>query len=370
MKTAVFTIVSVNYAAFAKTLMQSLAKTHPDWDRHVLFVDRHAQINDIADGEFDATLVESLPLPRMSEFLFRYGIMELNTAVKPYMFSHLRRLGYQHLVYIDPDILVLDRLIGVENLLNGGATGVLTPHLTAPLEDKRVPSELDIMRAGSFNLGFLALGNTSQADEFIAWWERKLEHGAVSAPEKGLFTDQKWVDLAPGMFEGFEILRDPGYNAAYWNLSHRRISHRQGKWFANDSALRFFHFSGFDPQNPKPFSKHQNRFDLETIGEAKNLALHYAELLIANKVTQYRSDPYAFGKFDDGTAIPHSLRVLYREDAEVRFAAGENPFANSEFFLREEIGGLPVILRAVWLEHTHLQKAFPDPLGQNKAAYY
>ena len=40
-----------------------LAKTHPDWDRHVLFVDRHAQINDIADGEFDATLVESPPLP-------------------------------------------------------------------------------------------------------------------------------------------------------------------------------------------------------------------------------------------------------------------------------------------------------------------
>lgn len=369
-KTAVFTIVSINYAAFAKTLMQSLAETHPDWDRHVLFVDRHSQIEEIAAGNFQATMVENLALPHMPEFLFRYGIMELNTAVKPYMFSYLRKIGYQHMVYIDPDILVLDRLVDVEQLLNQGATGVLTPHLTAPLEDKRMPSELEIMRAGSFNLGFLALGATPEADQFIAWWERKLEHGAISAPEKGLFTDQKWVDLAPGMFDGFKILRDPGYNAAYWNLAHRTISCCENKWFANERPLRFFHFSGFDPQNPQPFSKHQNRFDLETIGEAKELALHYASLLIANKHVYYRGFPYAFGKFEDGTLIPNSLRVLYREDAEVRFSAGENPFTNANFFLHGEIGELPVIMRAVWIEHRHLQKAFPDPLGQNKAAFY
>lgn len=369
-KTAVFTIVSLNYGAFAKTLMRSLQETHPDWDRHVLFVDRHPNIDEYAGDLYAATMVEQLPLPKINEFLFRYGIMELNTAAKPYMFSHLRKMGYEHIVYIDPDILVVDRLVDVEDLLNQDATGVLTPHLTAPLEDERLPSELDIMRAGSYNLGFLALGNTGDADKFISWWEKKLEFGAISAPEKGLFTDQKWVDLAPGMFEGFRVLRDPGYNVAYWNLPHRKISSRDHHWFSNERPLRFFHFSGFDPLNPKPFSKHQNRLDLESIGPAKTLALEYAQKVIANGLSSFRKIPYAFGSFNDGTPIPNALRVLYREDPQVRFEAGENPFAASEFFIDGEAGELPVILRAVWLEHTHLQRAFPDPLGHSRIPYY
>ncbi|MBY0573289.1 MAG: glycosyltransferase [Undibacterium sp.] len=369
-KTAVFTIVSLNYGAFAKTLMHSLQETHPDWDRHVLFVDRCTDLNAISHPLFTATMIEALPLPRIKEFLFRYGIMELNTAAKPYMFSHLRRLGYENIVYIDPDILVVDRLSDVEALLGQGATGVLTPHLTAPLEDERVPSELDIMRAGAYNLGFLALGSTPQADQFIQWWERKLEHGAVSDPAKGLFTDQKWIDLAPGMFDGFAILRNPGYNVAYWNLPHRCVTQQGGKWFANDQALRFFHFSGFDPVNPKPFSKHQDRLTLETIGDAKILALEYARKVIENGLSSSRKTPYAFGQFSNCVGIPNALRVLYRDDTNVRFQAGENPFEAADYFIHGEAGDLPVILRAVWIEHLHLQRAFPDPLGAHRIAYY
>lgn len=369
-KTAVFTIVSLNYGAFAKTLMQSLQETHPDWDRHVLLVDRCPIASEFGGALFETTLVESLALPKMNEFLFRYGIMELNTAAKPYMFTHLRQLGYEHIIYIDPDILVLDRLIDVEQRLNEGATGVLTPHLTAPLRDARTPSELDIMRAGAYNLGFLALGNTQQANAFIQWWEEKLEYGAVSDPARGLFTDQKWVDLAPGMFQGFSILHNPGYNVAYWNLPHRPVVELDGKWFAGGEPLRFFHFSGFDPLNPKPFSKHQDRLTLESIGDAKKLALLYAGKVKNNGLVEYRTQAYAFGSLCDGTSIPSAIRYLYREDESVRFQAGENPFDAAHFFLDGEAGELPVILRAVWLEHAHLQRAFPDPLHTSRLAFY
>lgn len=140
-KTAVFTIVSLNYGAFAKTLMSSLQEIHPEWDRHVLIVDRCDDPSAIGNDLFETTLVETLPLPNKHSFLFRYGIMELNTAAKPYMFSHLRKQGYEHIIYIDPDILVINPLIHVEDLLNQGATAVVTPHLTAPLNDSRLPSE-------------------------------------------------------------------------------------------------------------------------------------------------------------------------------------------------------------------------------------
>jgi glycosyltransferase involved in cell wall biosynthesis len=373
-KTAVFTIVSLNYGAFAKTLMESLCLTHPDWARYVLLVDECEEPEKIGPELFTAMTIDQLVLPKMREFLFRYGIMELNTAAKPYMFSHLRRQGYERVVYIDPDILVLNRLVDVERLLDEGATGVLTPHLTAPLDDGWLPGELDIMRAGSFNLGFLAMNGLPASDAFLHWWEQKLEYGAVSDPDKGLFTDQKWVDLAPGMFGGFAILRDPGYNVAYWNLPHRPVTCEgdgEGKsWQAGGKPLRFFHFSGFDPLNPQPFSKHQNRLTLDTIGPARELALDYAARVLRHGLVEFRKIPYAFGRFSDGTPIPSALRKLYREDADVRFAAGADPFEAGDYFVNGEAGNMPVILRALWLEHDHLQRAFPDPLGTTRMAYY
>lgn len=226
------------------------------------------------------------------------------------------------------------------------------------------------MRAGAYNLGFLALGNTPESNAFIKWWEDKLEYGAVSDPARGLFTDQKWIDLAPGMFGGFAILRDAGYNAAYWNLPHRSITFKNNQWFANDVPLRFFHFSGFDPINPKPFSKHQDRLTLDTIGDAKKLALIYAQKVISYGLSESRKLSYAFGQFSNGSSIPNALRFLFRENEDVRFQAGDNPFEAFHFFIHGEIAGLPVIMYAIWLEHQHLQRAFPDPIGIHRLAYF
>jgi glycosyltransferase involved in cell wall biosynthesis len=368
-KTAVFTIVSLNYSAYAKTLMASLLAVHPEWERHVLIVDRCDDPASVGDALFAAMTVEDLPLPKMNEFLFRYGIMELNTAAKPYMFAHLRRQGYDRVVYIDPDILVLDRLVDVERLLDEGAAAVVTPHLTAPLDDDRRPSELDIMRAGAYNLGFLALGSLPASDAFIHWWEQKLEYGALSDHARGLFTDQKWVDLAPGMFGGFAILRDPGYNVAYWNLPHRPVTCENHVWLADGRPLRFFHFSGFDPLNPQPFSKHQDRLTLDTIGQARTLALDYASRVLAHGFAEARKQPYAFASFSDGTPILNALRVLYRDDPAAHFRAGANPFESADYFVNGEVDGLPNILRGVWLEHPHLQSAFPNPVGISRSAY-
>jgi len=369
-KTAVFTIVSLNYCAYAKTLMESVKTVHPEWQRHVLLVDRCAD-QEVVGGELFATLtVEQLPLPKMREFLFRYGIMELNTAVKPWMFAYLRRQGYQRVVYLDPDILVVNRLIDIERLLDEGIAVVVTPHLTAPIDDGCHPSELDIMRSGAYNLGFMAIAGVPAADAFIDWWQDKLEFGAVSDPDRGLFTDQKWVDLAPGMFGNFAILRDAGYNVAYWNLPHRQITRQGEVWMADDRPLRFFHFSGFDPLNPKPFSKHQNRLSLDTIGAARALALDYAARVLSHGHAHYRALPYAFGTFEDGTPIPAAIRALYRENSDVRDQAGENPFARPALFVQGEAGGIPMMLRGLWLQHQHLQRAFPDPLGRNREDYF
>jgi len=369
-KTSVFTIISLNYGAFARTLMESLQSTHPDWDRYVLIVDRSETPTDIGGALFTTVMVEDLPLPRKQEFLFRYGVMELNTAVKPWMFAHLKGLGYRHVVYLDPDILVTDRLTDVERLLDESATGVLLPHLTAPIDDGRHPAELDIMRSGTYNLGFLALGDTPAVGPFVEWWKSKLEFEAASDIERGLFTDQKWMDLAPALFEGFAVLRDPGYDVAYWNLSHRPVARSGNGWTAANRPLRFFHFSGFNPENPKPFSKHQNRFDLDTIGPARELALEYAARVLGHEHARFRANRYGYATFDEGTPIPEVIRALYRENAVIRKRAGDNPFASASVFVLGALDGLPIILSGVWLKQRYLQKVFPDPLGSSRRTFY
>ncbi len=369
-KTAVFTIVSLNYGAFAQTLMESLQAHHPEWDRHVLFVDQCDDVGQLGGELFTAIGIEALPLPKLREFLFRYDIMELNTAAKPYMFAQLRRQGYDRVVYLDPDILVMDRLVDIERLLDEGATAVVTPHLTAPLDDGRCPNELDIMRSGSYNLGFLALNSLPASDAFIQWWEQKLEYDAVVDIPRGLFTDQKWIDLAPGMFGGFAILRDPGYNLAYWNLPHRPVTTVDGSWFAGGQPLRFFHFSGFDPLNPQPFSKHQDRLNLDTIGPARELALEYARRVTGHGIAASRARAYAFGRFSDGTPIPSAVRVLYRQHAEARAKAGANAFEAADYFVHGEVGNMPIILRGLWLHSDMVKRTFPDPLGAHRHAFY
>ena len=63
----------------------------------------------------------------------------------------------------------------------------------------------------------------------------------------GLFTDQRWVDLAPAFFDDIAIVRDPQYNVATWNLTHRRATGTAPYDIQiNGRPLVFYHFSGFD----------------------------------------------------------------------------------------------------------------------------
>jgi hypothetical protein len=73
------------------------------------------------------------------------------------------------------------------------------PHLFAPIDDGAVPTELDILRAGAYNLGFIALRANAESRRLIKWWQEKLIDHCYVDLNRGLFTDQRWLDLIPGM---------------------------------------------------------------------------------------------------------------------------------------------------------------------------
>lgn len=364
--TAVCTIVSKNYLAYARTLMNSVADVHPDWVRYVLLVDEIDGYFDPSQENFQLVEVAELRLPDAEKFLYRYNLLEVNTAVKPWFLEWLFHQGStERVVYLDPDIRVYRPLVDAQKLLSAGALMTLTPHLLDTLGDGRRPNDQDILRSGSYNLGFIALARHRELNRFLAWWQCKLEFDCRVDLDEGLFVDQKWMDLAPGLFSDVAILRHPGYNVAYWNLPHRPVHFANGEPRVADHPLVFFHFSGLDPKSPGEFSKHQDRYRLANIGESGKLVKAYCRAVLDNGWETCKNWPYAFGVLNDATPIAASMRRYYRRRPDAIRRAGSNPFLHSHDYLNEPWDGArqPLVtrlMRAIWENRPDLRDAFPE----------
>ncbi|HEV7240058.1 MAG TPA: group 1 glycosyl transferase [Thermoanaerobaculia bacterium] len=330
MNTAVFSIISPNYRHYARVLMDSMQRNHPDWDRFVLCVGDPSAPSGDAEP-FTAVPLDTLPLPNPRQFCFRYTLLELNTAVKPWMFEHLFARGYDRVIYFDPDIFIYSPLAELD-AAPPQTFITLTPHLTGSIAGDEHPSERTILQAGTYNLGFLAVTRQPALSRFLAWWKGKLEFQCLFDPARGLFVDQKWMDLAPGLFPDVSILRHEGYNVAYWNLRQRSVVAANGATTVNGQPLRFFHFSGLDPTLPEMVSVHDRRLRLADIGHARMLIEEYRVALRAAGYDSFKKARYGFGVFADGTRVPDAARIAYLNSTELQAAAGSDPFAHPELF--------------------------------------
>jgi glycosyltransferase involved in cell wall biosynthesis len=374
-QTAIFTIVAKNYLPYARVLMRSAAMIHPEWRRYVVLVDHVDGYFDPLAEDFEIVLSGDLPISGSRWFHFKYAIMELSTAVKPYAFEYLfSARGFDQIVYLDPDIRIYSPLHRITEVLET-ASVALTPHLTGSLDDDRRPAEIDILRAGTYNLGFIAVARSRETAAFLAWWQQRLyDHCVVDLP-RGLFVDQKWVDLAPGMFEGVAIIRDPGYNVAYWNLGHRILADSETGYEVGGRPLAFFHFSGFDAEQPDRLSCHQNRFKVaELPGATQRLLVAYSKELLEAGYLTCRKWPYAFGFFQNGIRIPDTGRPIHHEDPELTKAITD-PFSDEGFeaFLKVWNGpvqdddgafsGISRLAYRIYRTRTDVQSAMPDIFG-------
>ena len=376
-KSCFFTIVSNNYRHFARSLAASVREHDPGLDAFCALCDSPSDTVDPRDA-FGIIPIRELGLPQFDRFAFQYTILELNTAIKPWVIAELFARGYDRVIYFDPDIKLYGSVAPIFDALER-ADIVLTPHLTGRLDDGRKPTELQILQSGSYNLGFIALRRSDISQRFVEWWQRKLERDCVVDIARGLFTDQKWIDLVPGMYDRVSVVRDPGWNVAYWNLNHRAASEESGELRFGGRPLLFFHFSGFTPGG-KLFSKHQDRYTMENLPAAvRDLADDYAQDLARNGIEESRNVPYAFARFPSGEAIPDLARRTYREEFPWDEPHPDLWTADGERFVVDWLNApspqypraTPVTRLAATLYRLRqdLQAAFPDIGGKHAKAY-
>lgn len=366
-----FTICSRNYLAQAHLLVASLRAHHPDAEVMVVLADQADDQDDLA-AFVDAKIVlgADLGIPTYHDMAMRYDIVEFNTALKPYAFLYLFNLGAEHVVYLDPDIEVMAPLKSVEIALQEGFSAVITPHITQPLDMSFDPTELKIIRTGIYNLGFLALSNSKDACRFAWWWAARMPTDCRVDLDAGLFVDQKYVDLLPSYVSRTHILRDPGYNVAYWNLAQRSLKKGQdGRWLANDRTLSFMHYSGIRTSDLDAISVHQNRIRLSDLGEGKALFESYAARLkeARSKLGSIVSDlSYRFDKFVSGDPILPLLRQVYARDVaasgapyEEIFDMSKGPYLKGATGIYHDASHLiSPVMADLWRRKGYLQAAF------------
>ena len=323
--TACYTSCTYSYLSRARVLVQTLRAAHPDWSIWVVIVDLPPPCVDVgpALAEFDGVVAaQDLPIPNFRRWLFKHNIVEACTAVKACMLRHLLALGFDKIVYLDPDIGVFHSLAMIERRLDRGSI-VLTPHQIEPNDDRIAiaDNELTSMKYGIFNLGFIAVRNDRTGNAFAIWWDRMLQAACYEDIEVGIFTDQKYCDLVPALFDHVQIERDPGCNVASWNISRRFVEiTSEGDITVNGSPLKFYHFTKIGSVGDVMMERYADDnpavFDIWS---------WYRRAITTSALVDIPKGYWHYGSFSNGVPISAEIRRYYRNRDDL-MAAFADPF--------------------------------------------
>lgn len=382
---AACTIVASNYLARAIVLHDSLRNEHPEVDFWLLLIDDEplgslAQ-EAVARRGIHVLRVGEIGLPpeEIANFRFAYDVTEVSTAYKPWTLEAVIHRSGLHTFYIDPDIEFYSPMTSLVEAVHSHEV-VLTPHVLQGMKrDGAQPSESDILGSGIYNLGFIGLNRN--ALKVTEWWCERLKRECYSAPSQQRFTDQRWIDFAPALFDCY-ISKDETYNVAYWNADTRPMSVGNGQYRVRDRPLSFFHYSGFSESAPHLLTRHHTgrpRILLSEHPALAGLVKSYLEsVAAAQEECSDMDSEYPFEHFPCGEKIPLALRrafLVSLVNAEQKGSTpppspfgpgGEKAFEN---WMNEPVptfGGrvsVPQVLLFLREIRDDLKQAFPDPTG-------
>lgn len=323
-----FTSITANYIPKARVLAKSLKRLHPDFQFHLVLSDHLPEGLSLDDEPFDnIILIKDLPIPDLESWIFMHTLVEMCTGVKGIAFDVIfERFKADKVFYFDPDIVIFSKLDFLLEKLDR-ASVLLTPHQTVPdkLPEAIMDNEICSLKHGVYNLGFLGVSNTESGRRFIRWWAERLYLFCYDDKVSGLFTDQRWIDLAPAFFDDIEVVREPNCNVSTWNLSNRVASGSiETGVFINDMPLCFYHFSGFDSGSQKIMLKKYGShspvlFDLRD---------QYIKDCEAEGQQTFGQIECAYSAFEDGTPITRKQRIVYRDRKDLQ-KTFPNPFATN-----------------------------------------
>lgn len=309
------TICTASHLPKAACLANSLRETQPTHRSLVCLVERdRSALHPEVDVFSKVTLVSELGIIDFSSFLFQYSALEACMAVKAKILLWAMESfpEEQYFVYLDSDIMAYSRFEELEYVMKR-ADIVLTPHhVTGEEPFEGVPENVvRTLMCGIFNSGFVALRRSDNAIQFLRWWNKQLERFCYKDLSIGLYFEQRWLELAPSLFE-ITILREPGYNVANWNIAQRRLTAVQDSsgCLVQGKPLRFFHFSLLETGRDLYYFKKYLGPDNPLFGMRND----YVRAIQALDKSDLSKRSWSYASFHSGERIDYETRQRYRSD--------------------------------------------------------
>ena len=328
MSYSIYTSCSLNYLPKARALAESLRHHQPDARLTLCLNDIAPDWLELSAEPFDRIWTPG-DLGYDRAWIFQHNVMELCTAVKGRALVRLiEEEDADFHLYLDPDVYLFHGLDPIRGYMEGASIG-LVPHILSPEETEigvRL-TEMSVTEHGIYNLGHLVVRPDANGRAFARWWASRLDSHCFDDRERGLFTDQRWVDLAPAIFDGVRVLRVPNLDVASWNLFGRTIRQTQpgdaGAFTVDGHPLITYHFSGTGPAGA-----HRRIRDIFDPGNGATAEIEriYEEAIARHGQAELSGMPCAYDAFDDGTPVTAEARKIYRRHLDLQ-RAFPDPYA-------------------------------------------
>lgn len=328
------TVMTASYLPQATVMAKSIKKQIPLCKVIVCLVEE--KIPDaVKNSCFDeVVLAKNLGFPDFYRFIFQYNQFEGANACKAQLLIYLLRTyqNYDCFIFLDSDTKVFgpfDEMIESfkENEI------IISPHFIHVNPQKPFYYLGTIQKSGIFNTGLFAIKRGRRSDQFLRWWADLLLKYCYKDSQKGLWNEQKWLDLALGPFD-FYIQKDPGYNVGPWNFHERLLTLTDnGSYLVNGRPLRLFHFSGL-------FSGYYNkRIEKVEPGQRRLIARiteEYREEVAKAGRSRFKIKEWSYNRFLSGHIIKKRSRLIFRNNSRI-FKALDNPFLKSNQYFQSNL---------------------------------
>lgn len=195
---------------------------------------------------------------------------KLRWALKPIFLKHLLN-ETNAVIYVDNDIYFYNDFAFLFKELESNNV-LLTPHFykNSPHEDQNWLEAN--FRVGLYNAGFIGLNQ--QAIIALNWWANCCLYNVKKVFWRGLFDDQKYLDLFPILFDKVKIIKEKGCNLAGWNYLNYHLKRESNGDLVIDNIdkLIFIHFA---ESSLVDFSNTNHLLNKEYKVYEKNLLYHH-----------------------------------------------------------------------------------------------
>lgn len=167
---------------------------------------------------------------------------KLRWSLKPcFMLFLLKK--YDKVVYVDNDIFFFNTPTFLFDYLENYSL-LLTPHHYENNPLKKQNWLEATLKMGLYNAGFM--GSNKTGVEALSWWAKCCLYRCEKNTWRGLWDDQKYLDLMPIAFSNVKVLTHKGCNVAEWNkIVCKRTLADDKILINNEYPIVFYHFNGF-----------------------------------------------------------------------------------------------------------------------------